>query len=42
MTGDKERCLRAGMNGYLSKPIEIKALEQILIDHVVGGNSAPA
>jgi CheY-like chemotaxis protein len=26
LTGDKERCLRSGMDGYLSKPINVPAL----------------
>jgi len=33
MTGDKEQCLQAGMNHYLSKPVDIKALEKILRQH---------
>ena len=26
MNGDKEKCLQAGMNGYVSKPIEVGKL----------------
>lgn len=33
MTGDKEQCLQAGMNHYLSKPVDIHALEEILQQH---------
>ena len=33
MPGDRERCLAAGANAYLSKPISLKALVSVLAEH---------
>jgi CheY-like chemotaxis protein len=30
MKGDEQRCLAAGMDGYLSKPIEVHRLDEVL------------
>ena len=34
MKGDEERCLKAGMDGYLSKPIRPQDLDEILEKYV--------
>lgn len=30
MTGDREKCLEAGADGYLSKPVNVEALVELL------------
>jgi CheY-like chemotaxis protein len=30
MQGDRERCLAAGMNDYVARPVESKALKEAL------------
>lgn len=34
MEGDKEKCLAAGMDGYLSKPIQLAKLKNVLEDYL--------
>jgi CheY-like chemotaxis protein len=43
MKGDQERCLAAGMDGYLSKPIvprELEAVLEIYLTRRISGTSA--
>lgn len=34
MTGDREKCLAAGADGYISKPVDVDLLVQYLQKHV--------
>jgi len=40
MQGDRERCLEAGMDGYLSKPIDVDELIAAVERHAEGGTGA--
>jgi len=42
MKGDRERCLTAGMDGYISKPIRIEELEQTIAGLVSTSKPAEA
>lgn len=37
MSGDRERCLQAGFDDYVRKPINLKVLEESLIRHMASG-----
>jgi CheY-like chemotaxis protein len=39
MTGDQERCLAAGMDAYIAKPIRSRVLVQLVEEHSSVGNS---
>ncbi|MDD3353966.1 response regulator [Zoogloea sp.] len=41
MKGDRERCLQAGMDGYLSKPVHAPDLVEALIHQVGSGDPPP-
>jgi two-component system, sensor histidine kinase and response regulator len=36
MQGDRERCLAAGMDGYVTKPIQMERLTQVMADVLIG------
>ena len=39
LVGDKERCLEAGCDEYLPKPLDIRRLREVM-DHYLGNNQA--
>jgi two-component system, sensor histidine kinase and response regulator len=41
MEGDRERCLAAGMDGYISKPIQPEVLFAVLAEHTATPHETP-
>lgn len=41
MASDKERCLEAGMNDHLAKPVDAKSLAEVIHTHVRERRSDP-
>jgi two-component system sensor histidine kinase/response regulator len=42
MKGDRERCIEAGMDGYLSKPIRQQELDEVLDNYIAKDRVAPS
>jgi CheY-like chemotaxis protein len=41
LAGDREKCIAAGMNDYLSKPYTMERLYKVLSKYLVGGTTSP-
>jgi HPt (histidine-containing phosphotransfer) domain-containing protein len=41
MLGDRERCLAAGMDDYVAKPISLEVIDRVLSRWLAGGDGSP-